>query len=112
MSTTPQKRPPARKLQPTPPLPLSTSPISRARREWVAERARNASYPPGDLNLSLARTRGFARNPLPILLDAYERFGPIWNCVVGEDFKAAIAHENRHFIFVVMGKTNILLFKI
>jgi hypothetical protein len=41
-----------------------------------------------------------------------ERFGPIWNCVVGEDFKAAIAHENRHFIFVVMGKTNILLFKI
>ena len=101
MSTTPQKRPPARKLQPTPPLPLSTSPISRARREWVAERARNASYPPGDLNLSLARTRGFARNPLPILLDAYERFGPIFTLrVMHVPVVFMIGPEANHFVLV------------
>jgi hypothetical protein len=32
-------------------------------------------------------------------------------CIVGEDFKAAIQHESKHFIFVTMGKTNILLYK-
>ncbi len=36
---------------------------------------------------------------------------PQWHCIVGEDFKAAIAHESKHFIFVTMGKTNILLYK-
>jgi hypothetical protein len=41
-----------------------------------------------------------------------EKFGPTWNCIVGEDFKCAFAHENKHFIFCVMGKTNILLYKI
>ena len=41
-----------------------------------------------------------------------ERFGPTWTCVVGEDFKCAFAHESKHYIFAVMGKVNILLYKI
>jgi dynein light chain LC8-type len=41
-----------------------------------------------------------------------EKFGPIWNCIVGEDFKAAFAHESKHYIFVVMGKTNIMVWKL
>ena len=24
-----------------------------------------------------------------------EKFGPMWNCIVGEDFKTAFAHENK-----------------
>ena len=35
----------------------------------------------------------------------------MWNCIVGEDFKAAFAHESKHYIFVVMGKTNIMVWK-
>jgi len=101
MSTAPQKRPPARKLQPTPPLPLSTSPIKRARREWAAERARDTAYPPGQLNLSLERTRGFVRNPLPILLDAYESFGPIFTLrVMHVPVVFMIGPEANHFVLV------------
>jgi cytochrome P450 len=34
--------------------------------------------PAGETRLSLPRTRRFASEPLPLLLDAYERFGPIF----------------------------------
>lgn len=27
-----------------------------------------------------------------------EKFGPTWNVIVGEDYKAAFAHENKHFV--------------
>ena len=40
-----------------------------------------------------------------------EKYGPTWHCVVGEDFKAAITHESKHFLFVTMGKTNVLLYR-
>ncbi|HEX4189067.1 MAG TPA: cytochrome P450 [Solirubrobacteraceae bacterium] len=35
-------------------------------------------FPPGETRLSLPRTRRFASEPLPMLLDAYERFGPVF----------------------------------
>ena len=35
-------------------------------------------FPPGETRLSLPRTRRFASEPLPLLLDAYERFGPVF----------------------------------
>ena len=41
-----------------------------------------------------------------------EKFGPTWNVIVGEDFKAAVSHENKHYLFTVMGKTNLLLYKV
>lgn len=42
------------------------------------ERSAGVPFPPGDTSLSLARTRRFAEDPLPLLLDAYERYGPIF----------------------------------
>jgi retinoid hydroxylase len=42
------------------------------------ERAATVPFPLGDTRLSLTRTRRFATDPLPMLLDAYERFGPIF----------------------------------
>jgi cytochrome P450 len=42
------------------------------------ERAAELPFPPGHTRPSLARTRRFASEPLPILLDAYERFGPVF----------------------------------
>ena len=32
-----------------------------------------------------------------------------WQCVVGEDFKAAIRHETKSFLFLTSGKVNVLL---
>lgn len=38
-----------------------------------------------------------------------ERYGPTWHCIVGDDFKGAVSHESKHFIFINMGKSNVLL---
>lgn len=42
------------------------------------ERAATVPYPPGDTGFSLARTKRFIEEPLPLLLEAYERYGPIF----------------------------------
>jgi retinoid hydroxylase len=42
------------------------------------ERAATVPYPPGDTRFSPARTKRFIDEPLPLLLEAYERHGPIF----------------------------------
>jgi cytochrome P450 len=42
------------------------------------ERSATVPFPPGETRVSMARTRRFASEPLPMLLDAYERFGGIF----------------------------------
>jgi cytochrome P450 len=42
------------------------------------ERAATVPYPPGDTSFSLARTKRFIEEPLPLLLEGYERYGPIF----------------------------------
>ncbi len=43
-----------------------------------SERSATVPFPPGETRFSLMRTRRFAEEPLPLLLEAYERFGPIF----------------------------------
>ena len=45
----------------------------------LSERAAEVPLPPGPTRFSVSRTRAFARNPLPILLDSYERYGPVFS---------------------------------
>ena len=86
---------------PAKPGPVSTSPAWRLRREFNAERKRSMPYPAGDLSYSLARTRGFATNPLPILLDGYERFGPIFTMrVMSVPVVFMIGPAANHFVLV------------
>jgi cytochrome P450 len=61
-----------------PPPLLRSSPFSVLIDDLRDERAATVPFPPGETRLSLARTRRFAEDPLPMLLDAYERFGPIF----------------------------------
>jgi cytochrome P450 len=42
------------------------------------ERSATVPFPPGETRPSLARTRRFANDPLPMLLEAYERYGPVF----------------------------------
>jgi hypothetical protein len=37
-----------------------------------------------------------------------EKYGPTWQCIVGEDFKASFTHETKHFMFVASGKQNVV----
>jgi cytochrome P450 len=46
--------------------------------DMADERAATVPYPPGDTSFSLTRTKRFIEEPLPLLLDAYERHGPIF----------------------------------
>jgi dynein light chain LC8-type len=39
------------------------------------------------------------------------KYGTSWHCIVGTDFKAAFSHESKNFIFLTIGKTNVLLYK-
>jgi cytochrome P450 len=61
-----------------PPPPVSTNPLLRMLADIRAERTVDVPFPPGDTDPSLERTQRFMREPLPILLDAYERYGPVF----------------------------------
>jgi cytochrome P450 len=58
---------------------VSFNPLRRIAGDLQSERASVLPLPPGDLRPSFSRTTRFAREPLPILLDAYERHGPIFS---------------------------------
>jgi cytochrome P450 len=57
---------------------LNSSPLSVMLADLRDERAATVPYPPGETRFSLVRTRRFADDPLPMLLEAYERFGPVF----------------------------------
>ncbi len=66
-------------------MPLASPPPLRSYNPFVVlvqdlldERAATVAFPPGETRLSFARTRRFADEPLPLLLEAYERFGPVF----------------------------------
>ncbi len=61
------------------PEPASLNPLARVLEDIRSERRARVPYPPGDTNFDFARTRRMAHDPLPILLDAYERYGPIFS---------------------------------
>jgi cytochrome P450 len=61
-----------------PPPMLDRRPLSVMFDDLRDEREARVPFPPGETRFSLLRTRRFAEEPLPMLLDAYERYGPIF----------------------------------
>jgi cytochrome P450 len=57
---------------------LDSNPFAAVLGDLRDERSATVPFPPGDTRFSLHRTRRFADDPLPLLLDAYERFGPVF----------------------------------
>src|SRR2546429_9555812 len=60
------------------PEPMSFNPLRRLTADLMAERHTEVPFPPGDTSFSLRRARSFAESPLPVLLDAYQRYGPVF----------------------------------
>ena len=56
-----------------PPPLLDSNPFAVLFGDLREERAATVPFPPGDTRFSLARTRRFANEPLPMLLEGYER---------------------------------------
>jgi cytochrome P450 len=57
---------------------LDRSPLSVLLEDLRDERSARVPFPPGETRFSLARTRRFAEEPLEMLLESYERFGPVF----------------------------------
>ena len=60
------------------PPPISFNPVGMLLADWRAERATNVPFPPGEKRPSLRRTRRFAADPLTLLVESYERYGPVF----------------------------------
>jgi cytochrome P450 len=73
-----------------PPPLLNSRPLSVMLDDLRDEHAATVPFPPGETRFSLARTRRFANEPLPMLLEAYERFGPV--------FTLRVLHSNIVFM--------------
>jgi cytochrome P450 len=63
-------------LRPPPPVP--SNPLVRIAHDVAAERRATVPFPPGWTRFSMRRTTAFSRRPLPLLLEGYERFGPVF----------------------------------
>jgi cytochrome P450 len=61
-----------------PPPPRPFNPFAVMVDDVRKDRANRVPYPPGDKSFSMARTRRFAREPLGLLLECYERYGPVF----------------------------------
>ena len=57
---------------------LDRSPLAVMLEDLRSERSAQVPFPPGETRVSLPRTRRFAEEPLEMLLEAYERFGPVF----------------------------------
>jgi cytochrome P450 len=60
------------------PPPFETNPLRRLALDVRFERGTRGEWPPGPTNFSLRRTHAFTQSALPILLDAYEHYGPVF----------------------------------
>jgi cytochrome P450 len=61
------------------PEPLSTNPLRRVLSDIQDERSNRLRYPAGDLRPSVRRTHAMVQHPLPLLLRAYARYGPVFS---------------------------------
>jgi cytochrome P450 len=80
---------------------MSGNPFRRVVDDLATEWRGRGSYPPGPGDFSVARTKQMARDPLPLLLDAYEEFGPIFSMrLLHTKVVFMLGPEANHFITV------------
>jgi cytochrome P450 len=61
------------------PPQMSPNPVRRVVGDLADEWRGRGKFPPGPTDFSWVRTHRIAHDPLPLLLDAYERYGPIFS---------------------------------
>jgi cytochrome P450 len=83
------------------PAPMSFNPLRRLTDDLRSERRTEVPFPPGDTSFSIRRTRQFADCPLPVLLEAYERYGPVFTLRIFHGNSVfMIGPEANHYITV------------
>jgi cytochrome P450 len=73
-----------------PPPLKDTNPLSALWSDVRDERSASVPFPPGDTSFSMVRSQRFDHDPLPLLLESYERYGPV--------FSLRLLHTNAVFM--------------
>jgi cytochrome P450 len=85
----------------TRPPRMSGNPLVRVGADLATEWRGRGAYPPGPTDFSVARTRQMAHDPLPLLLEAYEEFGPIFSMrLLHAKIVFMLGPEANHFVTV------------
>jgi cytochrome P450 len=80
---------------------MSGNPFLRVAGDLRAEWRGRGAFPPGPGDFSVARTKQMARDPLPLLLAAYEEFGPIFSMrLLHTKVIFMLGPEANHFVTV------------
>jgi cytochrome P450 len=80
---------------------MSANPVRRVASDVLAEWRGRAKFPPGPGDFSIARTHKIAHDPLPILLGAYETYGPIFSMrLLHSRVVFMLGPEANHFVTV------------
>ena len=83
------------------PKEMSANPARRVAEDLAAEWRGRGGFPPGFTDFSLARTHQAAHDPLPMLLAAYEEFGPIFSLrLLHTRVIFVLGPEANHFVTV------------
>ena len=83
------------------PPEMSGNPLRRVFGDLGDEWRGRGKFPPGDNGFSWARTHQIAHDPLPLLLDAYERYGPIFTLrLLHSRVVFMLGPEANHFVTV------------
>jgi cytochrome P450 len=83
------------------PAPLNTNPLRLIAVDLIAERRTRVPYPPGPDDFDFSRTLQMTRNPLPLLLELYEQYGPVFSLrALHRREVFMIGPEANHFITV------------
>jgi cytochrome P450 len=73
--------------------------------DWRADRDAVGPFPPGETDFSLKRTRRFERDTLSLLLDAYERYGPVFTLkIFHHNGVFMLGPEANHYMLVTNAK--------
>jgi cytochrome P450 len=84
-----------------PPPPATTNPMVRVLSDLRTERSLRVPFPPGHTGVSPSRSFRFIREPLPVLLEAYGRFGPVFTLrVFHQNVVFVLGPEANHHILV------------
>ena len=84
-----------------PPPAVPSGVLERIQSDLRSQRAARGMWPPGELSLSLARTREFEHEPLPLLLRMHEQYGPVFTMrLLYLPVVFALGPEANHYITV------------
>ncbi len=83
------------------PPPHSAKPLKLIRQDIADDRSATVPWPPGTTRFSLSNTKRFSEDPLPLMLDYYERYGPVFTIKVLH-FNAVmmLGPEANHYMLV------------